>query len=106
MMPTRVRPEQLAVQDMGKSRQGNPIVDLRVGKGPANRLEGQTLLHHRVRGHIGGVVVINEPKMRRLAEHRENRQRQKNADTRRLQGLRVPCFWRRLLTGRFHNPTG
>jgi hypothetical protein len=41
VMSARVQPEELAIQHVGKSGQGNPVADLRVSEGPSNRLRGQ-----------------------------------------------------------------
>ena len=103
MVPARIQPEQLAVQHVGKGGKRNPIGNLHVSKGPANRLGGQPLPHNRIGIDIGGVIVVNELKMRRLSKNRPNRQHQKNANTRRLKGLRVSCFRRRLSACWFHN---
>ena len=80
MMSAGVQPEELAVQHVGKRGERNPVGDLRVGKGPAHRLHGQSLFHHRVLIHILVVIIIDELKMRRLSEDGQNHQHQKNAN--------------------------
>jgi hypothetical protein len=96
VMSARAKPEELAVEHVGKSGERNPVASLSVREGPASRLDGQTFFDGRVLINIRGIIVIHEVEMRGLSKDGQNRQHEKSANASDLPRWRIAGVERRL----------